>query len=198
MKRLVRLLFIYSKGVFFIPHLILYMFIKSKHTVKEDVAMYKKKRKVRMGNFLLFLYLLEEDAYFRKMFYCRVGKWSRLISWYVPGAKTFFPIANIGGGIYLPHPYATILNAKSIGRNFTCRQCTTIGNKIDGRNDLVPTIGHNVTLGANVCIIGNIRIGNNVIVGSGSVVVKDVPDNCVVAGNPAIVIKSLDIERVYE
>lgn len=71
------------------------------------------------------------------------------------------------------------------------RQCTTIGNKKDGRNDLAPVIGDNVNVGANVVIIGNITIGNNVIIGAGSVVVHDVPDNSVVAGNPARVIKSL-------
>ena len=47
----------------------------------------------------------------------------------------------------------------------------------------------NRSLGANVCIMGDITIGNNVIVGAGSVVVKDVPDNCVVAGNPATVVR---------
>lgn len=97
-----------------------------------------------------------------------------------------------GGGIYLAHPYASILNAKSIGRNFTVRQCTTIGNKKDGRNDLVPVIGDNVTLGANVVIIGDIKIGNNVIIGAGSVVLHDVPDNSIVAGNPARVIRTLE------
>ena len=33
-------------------------------------------------------------------------------------------------------------------------------------------------------IIGDVNIGNNVIVGAGAVVVKDIPDNCVVVGNP--------------
>lgn len=40
-------------------------------------------------------------------------------------------------------------------------------------------------------IIGKINIGSNVKIGAGSVVVKDVPDNCVVAGNPARIIKTL-------
>ena len=73
--------------------------------------------------------------------------------------------------------------------NFSFRQNTTIGNKKDGRNDLLPVIGNNVTLGANVVIIGDVRIGDNVIVGAGSVVVKDIPANSVVAGNPAKIIK---------
>ena len=57
-----------------------------------------------------------------------------------------------------------------------------------GRNDLLPSIGDNVSLGANVNILGDITIGDNVVIGAGSVVVKDVPSNCVVAGNPAKII----------
>ena len=97
----------------------------------------------------------------------------------------------MGGGIYLAHPYSTIINAKKVGRHFSCRQCTTIGNKQDDRNDLIPTIGDNVTLGSNVVIIGNITIGNNVIIGAGTVVVNDIPDNVVVVGNPARIIRYL-------
>ena len=87
------------------------------------------------------------------------------------------------------HPSSTYLNAQYIGRNFTCRQNTTIGNKSDDKPSERPTIGDNVTLGANVVIIGNVRIGNNVTIGAGSVVVRDVPDNAIVVGNPARIIK---------
>lgn len=41
-------------------------------------------------------------------------------------------------------------------------------------------------------IIGGVTIGNNVVIGAGSVVVKDIPDNCVAVGNPCRVIKTLD------
>lgn len=53
-------------------------------------------------------------------------------------------------------------------------------------------IMNNVFIGSNSIILPNIRIGNNVIIGSGSVVTKDIPDNSVVAGNPARVISTFD------
>ena len=54
------------------------------------------------------------------------------------------------------------------------------------------TIGNNVFIGTNAIILKGVTVGNNVIIGAGSVVNKDIPDNCVVAGNPARVIMSLE------
>ncbi|MBR2339632.1 MAG: acyltransferase [Clostridia bacterium] len=54
------------------------------------------------------------------------------------------------------------------------------------------TVGNNVFIGMNSIILKGVTVGNNVIIGAGSLVNKDVPDNCVVAGNPAKVIMSLD------
>ena len=44
-------------------------------------------------------------------------------------------------------------------------------------------------IGAGAIVIGGITVGNNVIIGAGSVVVKDIPDNATVVGNPARVIR---------
>lgn len=49
-------------------------------------------------------------------------------------------------------------------------------------------IGTGCFIGSGVIIQGNISIGNNVILGAGSVVTKDIPDNCFAAGVPARVI----------
>lgn len=54
------------------------------------------------------------------------------------------------------------------------------------------TIGHNVWIGGRSVINPGVKIGNNVVVASGAVVTKDVPDNVVVGGNPAKVIKQID------
>lgn len=125
------------------------------------------------------------------MFYHRIGPIrAALISWLRPGDK-YFTISSttkIGKYFHVGHPFSTIINAESIGDNFSCLQNTTIGAGRKGR----PTIGDNVLIGANCVIIGGISIGSNVIIGAGSVVVKDIPDNSVAVGNPARVIKTIE------
>lgn len=54
------------------------------------------------------------------------------------------------------------------------------------------TIGDNVWLGGNCLIAPGVTIGDNVVVATGAVVVKDVPDNALVGGNPARIIKYLE------
>ncbi len=53
-------------------------------------------------------------------------------------------------------------------------------------------IGNNVFIGINSTILGGVKVGNNVVIGANSVVTKEVPDNTVVAGNPARVLMTLD------
>ena len=53
-------------------------------------------------------------------------------------------------------------------------------------------IGDDVWIGSNVTILPGVTIGNNVIVAAGAVVNKDVPDNVLIGGVPARVIKSID------
>ncbi|RRK09761.1 sugar O-acetyltransferase [Lactiplantibacillus garii] len=70
------------------------------------------------------------------------------------------------------------------------------GVRPDGSHYLIThtqpiTVGNDVWIGGNVTVIGGVHIGNNVVVAAGAVVVKDVPDNCVVGGVPAKVIKTL-------
>ena len=88
----------------------------------------------------------------------------------------------------MDHPFSTILNAKSIGDNFRCKNNITIGNTNDN-DSLRPQIGNNVYIGANAVVIGNITIGDNVVIGAGAVVTKDLPPCAIVVGNPAKIIK---------
>lgn len=53
-------------------------------------------------------------------------------------------------------------------------------------------IGNDVWIGGNVTILPGVTIGNNVVIAAGAIVTKDVPDNSLVAGIPARVIKKLE------
>ena len=51
-------------------------------------------------------------------------------------------------------------------------------------------IGHDCVIGVNSIIMPGVKIGNEVVIGSGSVVTKNIPNNCIAVGNPAKVIKT--------
>lgn len=57
-------------------------------------------------------------------------------------------------------------------------------------------IGHNVWIGGRAVINPGVKIGNNAVIASGAVVTKDVPDNAVVGGCPAKIIKQIDNGQV--
>jgi acetyltransferase-like isoleucine patch superfamily enzyme len=52
-----------------------------------------------------------------------------------------------------------------------------------------PTIGDNVWIGANSIIFGGISIGNGTTLQEGTVLTRSVPPNCLVKGNPALIVK---------
>lgn len=93
--------------------------------------------------------------------------------------------------------------------NFQCMSAgglTIEDNTITSLNCTIATNNHDiydrniitcmpVHIKRNVTILPGVTIGENAVVGAGAVVTKDVPDNAVVVGNPARVIKYLDKEK---
>ena len=68
---------------------------------------------------------------------------------------------------------------------------------VDGKMQLISkaepiVIGDDVWIRGNVTICPGVKIGNRAVVAAGAVVTKDVPENCLVGGNPARIIKMID------
>lgn len=156
-----------------------------------DIVNYKRE----CVTFYNFCYVLTFYTMVRNIFYARVKKHNPLLARFLKILAAPQPMldisssAEIGGGLIVQHGYCTILDPKKMGENCWINQGTNIGytNGTDA-----PIIGDNVRVSAGACVLGNLKIGNNVIVGANAVVTKDVPDNCVVGGVPAKIIKYIN------
>lgn len=89
--------------------------------------------------------------------------------------------------------YIWIDGSTVAGKNCTLNANTLFGKKCPGLSTPNIYVGDNCWFGRNVTVLGPVKIGNNVIVLDGSVVIKDIPDNAIVAGVPAKVIKEGEI-----
>lgn len=115
---------------------------------------------------------------------------------------------SIGDGTYVGrfcHFYAT--SRIEIGKKVLIADKVYLSDNLHGyKNIEVPVIDQPVEqlapvvihdgawLGENVCVVGA-SIGRNSVVGANSVVTRDIPDYCVAAGAPAIIIKRYDLEK---
>lgn len=130
---------------------------------------------------------------FRNLFYFRIGKQGDFFNYFLPEQDNlhFFNDAKIGKGLLVVHGDSTFINPESMGEYCYINQNVTIGVVGDKR----PRIGNNVRIATGAIVLGDIVIGDNVTIAAGAVVVKNVPNNAMVAGNPAV-IKKLNGKKV--
>ena len=138
---------------------------------------------------------LEKLPEFRNLFYFRYP-FAHFLRFLYPGVSNldfFMKSSEIEGGVMIWHGFSTVVNARHIGKDFQLWQNVIIGKKSTLPIDDKPWIGDNVKICGGAIVIGKIMIGNNVIIGAGAVVTKDIPDDCVVVGNPARIIKKKSV-----
>lgn len=101
---------------------------------------------------------------------------------------TCFP-NTIGPGLTIYHfgDFTHVAGSCHIGKNCTIQPGVVFGKNSDAEN--CTTVGDNCSFGLGAKILGTVHIGDNVTVGANAVVTKDIPDDCIVAGVPARIIK---------
>lgn len=180
-------LFMTFRIFFLIFHIFLFYISKNRNLICQDIDNWQKCLSKRENRIIALIYLLVHYKAFRNLFYLRIGKIQYLINFLCPKLSSLhISVQELGAGLFIEHGDSTYIYAKSIGKNCYVNQQVTIGysNKTD-----CPTLLNNVHVKAGAKVIGNVLLGNNVIVGANAVVVKNVPDNCVVVGVPAYIIK---------
>jgi len=103
------------------------------------------------------------------------------------------PAAKIGKNLFIDHGMGVVIGETSeIGNNVTIYHGVTLGGispaeNSDSQRNLKrhPTIKNNVIIGSGAQILGPILVENNAKIGANSVILKDVPKNGTMVGNPA-------------
>lgn len=113
------------------------------------------------------------------------------------------PGACIGSGFFIDHGDGVVIGETTvIGDNVTLYQGVTLGGTGKDVGKRHPTIGSNVTIGAGAKVLGPFRVGDGSKIGAGAVVLKEVPPNCTVVGNPGRIVRragapvGIDLDQV--
>lgn len=104
--------------------------------------------------------------------------------------------AIIGPGFVIRHVGGIVIGGKTrIGMNCEVRQGVTFGGNLGKENHgtTQPILGNNILIGAGAKILGPIKIGDNCIIGANAVVVSDMPENSVIGGIPARVLRNVRV-----
>ena len=160
-----------------------YPFWLASLTFGENATMYKYVRTLRY----LEYYTNKRSRPWDRLF----KEWYRL-KWRRKNIKLQLYISpnTCGKGLKLVHHgFRRIDSIEKIGENCTFLPMVLIGKRYPDADISASTIGRNCYIGAGSIILTPIKIGDNVVIGGGSVVTKDIPSNCIVAGNPAKIIR---------
>jgi serine O-acetyltransferase len=112
------------------------------------------------------------------------GRWVSHVGRFLTGIE-IHPAAVLGPGLFIDHGMGIVIGETAeVGENVSILQGVTLGGTSLKREKRHPTIGDNVMIGAGAKILGGFTIGAGSRIGAGSVVVREVPENCVVVGVP--------------
>ncbi len=106
------------------------------------------------------------------------------------------PAARIGDGILIDHATSVVIGETAvIEDNVSILHEVTLGGTGKAAGDRHPKVRQGVLIGAGAKILGNVEVGRGAKVGAGSVVLEDVPPHCTVAGVPAVIVGTPNVDQ---
>lgn len=107
------------------------------------------------------------------------------------------PGATIGRRVFIDHGDGVVIGETTIiGDDVTIYQGVTLGGTGKDTGKRHPTIGDDVVIGAGAKVLGPFTVGKGSKVGAGSIVLKEVPPNCTVVGNPGRIVRKGNVRCV--
>jgi len=186
---------------FLLPHIFLF-YLKDDKITKDiarwsDILEFRNKRGVTS-----FLKIIIKCKEFRNLFYFRhlmilksndhpIFKKIIILPNYIAARlflkelPTLYIGGDIGGGLFIQHGFASMIQPEKMGENCIVAQQVTIGCN----NGKSPVIGNNVRISAGTIVIGGIKIGDNSEIGPNSLVIRNIPANSTAVSQPSYIVK---------
>ena len=132
-----------------------------------------------------------------------LARWISQHSRHVTGIE-IHPGACIGKGLFIDHGDGVVIGETTvIGDNVKLYQGVTLGGTGKDVGKRHPTLGNDVVVGAGAKVLGPFTVGAGSKIGAGAVVLKEVPPNCTVVGNPGRIVRregrphGVDLDHVH-
>ncbi len=134
------------------------------------------------GLHALWMHRLAHGLYLRSL---RLpARWVSQLSRTLTGIE-IHPGARIGPGFFIDHGMGVVIGETTeIGEDVTIYQGVTLGGTGKESGKRHPTVRDGVIIGTGASVLGSVEIGEGAKIGAGSIVIKDVPANSTVVGNP--------------
>jgi serine O-acetyltransferase len=134
------------------------------------------------GLHALWMHRLAHNLYLRGL---RLpARWVSQLSRTITGIE-IHPGARIGPGFFIDHGMGVVIGETTeIGEDVTIYQGVTLGGTGKESGKRHPTVRDGVIIGTGASVLGSVEIGEGAKIGAGSIVIKDVPANSTVVGNP--------------